>query len=434
MNRIPTSALRPSRGLRVAAALLAVTTAGGLASAPSFARADNRVGDIFVTPNPGDQDTFMEFDTNAPCPDGTTAFKVTLNGPGITADGNNNLTGNSRYANLQANQSGGVTASAGRTLKQLFQRYGLPQQGTYTVTMICQNSSGTEVFGTLTADIAVTPGTGFDLTYTQASLATETSLAVSASPQSPVAGGSTSTITATVTPSNAAGTVQFKRGDTLLGAPTTVVDGQAKFTGRLTQGRSGLTAEFTPNDVNAFTSSTAAALDYAVINDPTISGTPAVGQQLGCDVLSTGSQTFAWEVDGVVDPKVTTAKATAPATWLGKSVVCKVTTTIGSRSLPQSSEPVRVAQGARLVARVKPTVSGTAKVGKTLTCKPGTWTPAATSYGYAWLRSGKAIAKATKSTYKPTTSDKAKAISCKVVANRAGHASGTATSASVKVK
>mgnify|MGYP003704356425 CR=1 FL=1 len=47
----------------------------------------------------------------------------------------------------------------------------------------------------------------------------------------------------------------------------------------------------------------------------------------------------------------------------------------------------------------RPKISGTAKVGSTLTAKPGTWT-SKTTFSYQWYANGKAISKATKVTYK----------------------------------
>lgn len=66
-----------------------------------------------------------------------------------------------------------------------------------------------------------------------------------------------------------------------------------------------------------------------------------------------------------------------------------------------------------------PTISGTAKYNKTLTAKPGTWTPKPT-LKLQWYRSGKAISKATKTTYKLTKSDIGKTITVKVTASGSG--------------
>ncbi len=63
------------------------------------------------------------------------------------------------------------------------------------------------------------------------------------------------------------------------------------------------------------------------------------------------------------------------------------------------------------VNQTAPTVSGTAKAGETLTATNGTWTPAPTSYTYAWQRcseTGTACANidgATSITYVPTSAD-----------------------------
>lgn len=82
-----------------------------------------------------------------------------------------------------------------------------------------------------------------------------------------------------------------------------------------------------------------------------------------------------------------------------------------------------------------PIVSGKARVARTLKVKGGSWTPAAVSLSYQWLRSGKAIAKATKAKYRLTTKDKGKRISVRVTATKSGYTTGSAISkATGKVK
>lgn len=81
----------------------------------------------------------------------------------------------------------------------------------------------------------------------------------------------------------------------------------------------------------------------------------------------------------------------------------------------------------------KPKISGTAKVGKTLAAKPGTWSPKPTTYKYQWYRNGKAIKGATSKTYKIKSADKGKKITVKVSAYRAGYASEGKTSSAKKV-
>lgn len=81
----------------------------------------------------------------------------------------------------------------------------------------------------------------------------------------------------------------------------------------------------------------------------------------------------------------------------------------------------------------KVTVSGTAKVGKTLKAKvSGTWSPKPSKYAYQWLAGGKAISKATKSSYKIAKAYKGKTITVKVTATKTGYVTVTKTSKATK--
>lgn len=81
----------------------------------------------------------------------------------------------------------------------------------------------------------------------------------------------------------------------------------------------------------------------------------------------------------------------------------------------------------------KPAVSGSPVAGRTLSCSQGSWSGSTPqTYAYQWLRSGGAIAGATRSTYTVTAADAGRSLACRVTAsNSAGSAS--ATSASVNV-
>lgn len=81
-----------------------------------------------------------------------------------------------------------------------------------------------------------------------------------------------------------------------------------------------------------------------------------------------------------------------------------------------------------VVNTVAPTVTGTPKVGQTLTAKTGTWTPTGVTFTYEWLADGEAIAGATATTYKPVAGDLGKKISVAVTGAKAGHDSASKTS------
>jgi len=80
-----------------------------------------------------------------------------------------------------------------------------------------------------------------------------------------------------------------------------------------------------------------------------------------------------------------------------------------------------------------PTISGTAKVGKTLTAKVSTKTPGAT-LSYQWYRSGKAISGANKASYKLVKADKRKKVSVTVTANLTNYTSLSKSSSTKTIK
>jgi hypothetical protein len=78
----------------------------------------------------------------------------------------------------------------------------------------------------------------------------------------------------------------------------------------------------------------------------------------------------------------------------------------------------------------RPTITGRPSVGKRLSvASKGRWSAPGHRFGYQWLRNGKAISGATKTTYRLTTKDRTQRISLRVQATRAGYPTVRATSA-----
>jgi hypothetical protein len=86
---------------------------------------------------------------------------------------------------------------------------------------------------------------------------------------------------------------------------------------------------------------------------------------------------------------------------------------------------------AALTPVVQPSISGTPEYASTLTADPGQWAPAATSYGYQWLRDGQPIPRATAQSYEAGLDDVGHALSVTVTATDGTGDTGTATSAAV---
>jgi peptidoglycan hydrolase-like protein with peptidoglycan-binding domain len=68
-----------------------------------------------------------------------------------------------------------------------------------------------------------------------------------------------------------------------------------------------------------------------------------------------------------------------------------------------------------------PTISGTAKVGKTLKAAAGNWSPSGATWTYQWYRDSTKIKGATKSTYKLTKASKAHRITVTVTGKLSGY-------------
>jgi hypothetical protein len=80
----------------------------------------------------------------------------------------------------------------------------------------------------------------------------------------------------------------------------------------------------------------------------------------------------------------------------------------------------------------QPTIEGRPVVGRRLTAKAGSWSPAGVSYAYQWFAGGRAINGATRAKLKLTSAERGKKITVQVTASASGATSGTATSKATK--
>ena len=91
-----------------------------------------------------------------------------------------------------------------------------------------------------------------------------TTTTLSASPSSSAAQGATVTLTATITPSGAPGTVTFKDGATTIGSAPVSSGVASTTTSSLTLGSHTLTAEFASSNTGAYTNSTSSGVNYTI--------------------------------------------------------------------------------------------------------------------------------------------------------------------------
>jgi hypothetical protein len=372
-----------------------------------------------LTPTSGTDSTLFNGSLTAACPVGTTDSYWTVDGPDLPADqanigpGNTTGTGAQSFngasiANLKSANAGSFAAS-----------------GVYNVRFSCFGTSS--VTDSYVRKIQYTAGGSGAWAYLVAAAST-TTLAVS---PTTAYTGDTVTLTATVAPSAAAGTVQFKDGGSDLGSPVTVTAGSAQLpTSALTTGAHTLTAVFTSADTDAYASSTSAAKSYTINGAPTwrpaLYPAPHVGAVSLC-LASFGNvptnYAYAWYLNGVAIGGATGSSYTVPETAYTKKLSCKVTATNPVGSVNGTSAEAVVAVGRALIATVKPYIYGTVKVGYTDVAKVGTWSPAATSYTYAWYVNSTKVSSSY--AYKIPAANKGKYLSLIVTAKRTAWTPGS---------
>ncbi|MEU1618042.1 Ig-like domain repeat protein [Streptomyces sp. NPDC005722] len=426
---------------RLSLVLASALAAGGIAVAVAGTARAEVIGSMEVAPATGTDLSGMSLTTSAPCPDEATNLIVKVTGSGFPAEGQN-VVGNSEIAIYPGAPGGGFTVPLMQTMRDYAKDAGFDElKGRYDFTLTCRKAFGSATYGDFTTAVWFTSNTTYQSTPPPTQAATTTTLA--ASPASPVVQGTAVKLTATVAPATAAGSVRFLDGAAQIGSPVTVSNGTASLsTGALGVGTHTLTAAFTPADAAAYKPSVSAALPYTVKVKPPVvvtaakvTGTAKVASQVTCSATFSGATSYAygWLRDSKVISGASAKTFGLTSSDYKHKVSCRITAKNSTGSTAATSPAVTVAVGPALKYTKLPTVSGTAKVGKRLTAKAGSWKPSATSYSYEWRRDGKVIRGATHSTYVLTKSDRGHRVAVKITAKRAGYSNGSATSKSVKV-
>lgn len=163
---------------------------------------------------------------------------------------------------------------------------------------------------------------------------------------------------------------------------------------------------------------------------PTISGTVEVGKKVTAtpgDWTKDAKLTYQWLRDDKAISDATKSSYTLVKADSGKKITVAVTGTLES-----FEDAVEISQALQWKLKsATPKVSGTPGIGKKLTAEPGTWTKD-TEFTYQWLRDGKKISKATKSSYTPVTADAGKQITVTVTGKKTNYAKDSATSSKTR--
>ncbi|MDQ3157499.1 MAG: fibronectin type III domain-containing protein [Actinomycetota bacterium] len=167
---------------------------------------------------------------------------------------------------------------------------------------------------------------------------------------------------------------------------------------------------------------------------PSISGALSVGSTLtagnGEWTPSGTTYAYAWSADGTPIDGATSKTYDLTSAELGKTISVKVTASkAGYASETAASASTSEIAIEAIANTALPTISGTPKVGSTLTADDGEWTPSGTTYSYAWSADGTPIDGATSKTLDLTAAEQGKTIKVAVTASKTDLTPVTANSA-----
>ncbi|WP_172832232.1 glycoside hydrolase family 3 protein [Nakamurella panacisegetis] len=168
------------------------------------------------------------------------------------------------------------------------------------------------------------------------------------------------------------------------------------------------------------------------LGKPVIKGAPVVGSTLTASVKVTPGATisYQWLRNGKAIAKATKSSYTPVAADATTRLSVAVTAKKANYATATATSAAVTVAGK--LALSTPVISGVTAVGHMVTASVATHTAGAT-LSYQWLRSGRAIAGGTKSTYKIVAADKGKKLSVRVTEKKAGYVTLTSTSAAKSI-
>ena len=205
-----------------------------------------------------------------------------------------------------------------------------------------------------------------------------------------------------------------------------------------------------PHDGDPLTVSIQEAINLSATGQPTIGGTPEVGQTLTADTsaitdgngISNVSYEYQWTAGGTNIDGATNSSLTLTSSQEGDTIQVIVTfdDDDGFSEIATSEATTAVAVGTVVNSQPNglPTISGTPQVDETLTASTAAISDedglANVSYQYQWLRDDADIAGQTNSTYELVSADEGKTIKVRVTFNDdAGNAESLTSTATTPV-
>ena len=178
----------------------------------------------------------------------------------------------------------------------------------------------------------------------------------------------------------------------------------------------------------------------AGVQRPAITGAATVGSSLkattGTWNPAATTYRYQWSANGTAIQGATGSTLTVSPSLVGKRLTVTVTAERAGHTSAKATSAATAAVGKGKAPRATraPKVTGTARVGRTVQVDTGAWSARIDSYRFEWRVAGKVVGGATGRSLKLTASMSGKKVTATVVARKAGHTDGRATSPAVTVR
>jgi hypothetical protein len=178
--------------------------------------------------------------------------------------------------------------------------------------------------------------------------------------------------------------------------------------------------------------------ELVATSEPTITGEPVVDSRLtaspGTWTPEPGTLSYQWSAAGNPVAGATEQTFVPGPAQVGKALRVEVTATKSGytdvRSVSAATAPV---SPGTLTATASPVLTGTARLGETLSLDPGAVTPTGAKAGIEWLRSGVPVPGATGSTYVLTADDLGARMRARVTHAKDGYTPLEATTSATRL-
>ncbi len=422
---------------------LLVSTVTAVAASAAVLVAGNSqaavIGSLAFTPATGADTASITVTTSGPCTDAAaTNLQAKVFGAGFPESGQV-VVSNSAVSAYSTSGSGGYIVPLAQSMRDFANQQASPAtlSGKYDFVLTCRTNVNQTSLGDFTGSLWFTSNTAYQSTDPSPPV-TPTTTTLTVTPASPQQLGTSLTLQATVAPDAAAGSVQFKYGATNIGTAVAVAMGTASLTtSALPVGTHPLTAVFTPSSA-AYSGSTSAATSYVVTVPPpafkpVLWPAPTVGRPVYCFAAFdyATSLTYTWRKNGVVIPGATASTYVVPEALYHHYLSCTATGSNASGTVTGVSRVLKVGVGPALRPTTLPYLYGTVRAGYRVYCKPGAWTPAATSYLYRWYVGTRLVS--TASSIVPPATWRGQYLKCHVTARRTAWTNGVASSRAVRI-